>query len=70
MKIISLNLIVYYVKVNIWRVENVSNVMTLVQNKSPIESLCFDSEEQYVVSGAMNGSLKVFDLNEDGKLAR
>lgn len=44
--------------------------MTLGQNKSPIESLCFDSEEQYVVSGAMNGSLKVFDLNEDGKLAR
>ena len=51
-------------KVNIWRVGDVSNIWTLGNNKSPIESLCFDSEEQCIVSGAMNGSLKVFDLNE------
>mmetsp|Transcript_1410 Transcript_1410/g.2299 ORF Transcript_1410/g.2299 Transcript_1410/m.2299 type:complete len:948 (-) Transcript_1410:20-2863(-) len=56
-------------KVNIWRVGNVSNIWTLGQNKSPIESLCFDSDEQCIVSGAMNGSLKVFDLNE-GRLVR
>lgn len=56
-------------KVNIWRVGNVSNIWTLSQNKSPIECLCFDSEEQCVVSGTSNGSLKVFDLNV-GKLAR
>ena len=55
--------------VNVWRVGNASNVWTLGNNKSPIECLCFDTEEQCVVSGAMNGSLKVFDLNE-GRLAR
>lgn len=56
-------------KVNIWRVDNSANIWSLGQNKSPIECLGFDAEEQYIVSGAMNGSLKVFDLNE-GKLAR
>jgi hypothetical protein len=55
--------------VNVWRVGNASNVWTLGQNKSPIECLRFDSDEQCIVSGAMNGSLKVFDLNE-GRLAR
>ena len=38
-------------------------------NKSSIESLCFSDEEQCVVSGAMSGSIKVFDLNV-GKLVR
>jgi WD40 repeat protein len=56
-------------KVNIWKVGNASNIWTLGQNKSPVECLCFDADEQYVVSGAMNGSIKVFDLNE-GRLAR
>jgi katanin p80 WD40 repeat-containing subunit B1 len=56
-------------KVNIWRLDNAANIWTLKQNKSPIECLCFDGEEQYICSGAMNGSIKVFDLNE-GKLAR
>ena len=56
-------------KVNVWQVGNASNIWTLGQNKSPVECLCFDAEEQYVVSGAMNGSIKVFDLNE-GRLAR
>eukprot|EP01036_Dinobryon_divergens_P043934 gene43934-58571_t len=55
-------------KVNIWRVGNATNIWTLGQ-KSPIESLCFDNDEQYIVSGALNGSIKIFDLNE-GKLAR
>jgi katanin p80 WD40 repeat-containing subunit B1 len=56
-------------KVNIWRIDNALNIWTLKQNKSSIESLCFDNDEQYLCSGAMNGSLKIFDLNE-GKLAR
>mmetsp|Transcript_13082 Transcript_13082/g.19727 ORF Transcript_13082/g.19727 Transcript_13082/m.19727 type:complete len:819 (-) Transcript_13082:122-2578(-) len=56
-------------KVNIWRVDSAANIWCLKQNKSPVECLCFDAEEQYICSGAMNGSLKVFDLNE-GKLAR
>lgn len=55
--------------INVWRVKDASNVWTLGQNKSPIECLCFDADEQCIVSGAMNGSLKVFDLNE-GRLAR
>lgn len=56
-------------KVNIWRVGSAANIYSLGSNKSPIQSLCFDSEEHCVVSGAMNGSIKVFDLNV-GKLAR
>ena len=56
-------------KVNIWKVGNAANIWTLGQNKSPVSCLCFDAEEQYVVSGAVNGSIKVFDLNE-GRLAR
>jgi len=56
-------------KVNIWRVGSAKNLWTLGSNKSPIECVCFDDEEQCVVSGSMNGSLKVFDLNE-GRLAR
>jgi katanin p80 WD40 repeat-containing subunit B1 len=60
-------------KVNIWKIgdatNGVVNIWTLGQNKSPIECLCFDPEEQCIVSGAMSGSIKVFDLNE-GRLAR
>ena len=56
-------------KVNVWKVGDAANIWTLGQNKSPVSCLCFDAEEQYVVSGAMNGSIKVFDLNE-GRLAR
>ena len=56
-------------KVNVWLVGNAMNIWTLGLNKSPIDCLCFDSEEKNVVSGAMNGSIKVFDLNE-GRLAR
>jgi WD40 repeat protein len=50
-------------------VGNNSSVWSLGSNKSPIQSLCFDTDEQYVVSGTQNGSIKVFDLNE-GRLAR
>eukprot|EP01033_Poteriospumella_lacustris_P002276 gene2276-1660_t len=56
-------------KVNIWRVGSVENIWSLNYNKAPIDCVCFDSTEQNVVSGARNGSIKVFDLNE-GKLAR
>jgi katanin p80 WD40 repeat-containing subunit B1 len=56
-------------KVNIWRVGNAKNLWTLGSNKSAVESLCFDDEEQCIVSGSISGSLKVFDLNE-GRLAR
>ena len=55
-------------KLNIWRHDSTS-VWALGNNKSPVERLCFDTDEQNVVSGAANGSLKVFDLNE-GRLAR
>jgi katanin p80 WD40 repeat-containing subunit B1 len=60
-------------KINIWGNWDVkkspTNLWTLTSNKSSIESLIFDDQEQNVVSGAMNGSIKVFDLNV-GRLAR
>ena len=56
-------------KVNVWNYGNSSNVWSLGNNKSAVEVLCFEPGEQNIVSGAANGSLKVFDLNE-GRLAR
>ena len=56
-------------KVNIFRIGSTENIWTLGQNKSAIRCLCFDSDENYVVSGAQSGALRVFDLNV-GKLAR
>lgn len=55
-------------KLNVWRHDSTA-VWSLGNNKSPVERVCFDSDEHNVVSGAANGSLKVFDLNE-GRLAR
>jgi katanin p80 WD40 repeat-containing subunit B1 len=44
-------------KVYVWRIggEAATNIWKLGQNKSPIECLSFDTEEQYLVSGALNG---------------
>ena len=60
-------------KINIWSFgdKNVvpKNMWSMGNNKSPIESLCFDDDENCIVSGAKNGSIKVFDLKV-GKLAR
>lgn len=56
-------------KVNVWRVGSVENIWTLGDNKAAIECLCFDNDENYVLSGALNGSIKVFDLSA-GKVAR
>lgn len=56
-------------KINVWRIGNMENIWTFSHNKAPIECLCFDPEENVLVSGARNGSIKVFDLAE-GKLAR
>ena len=65
-------------KINIWRHKeenningsgSAENIWTLGGNKTPIESLCFDDREQCVISGAMSGTLKVYDLKE-GKVAR
>ena len=60
-------------RVNVWRTGEagaaVSNVWTLSSNKSGIESLCFDADEQCVISGAASGAIRVFDLQE-GKLVR
>ena len=58
-------------RVNVWKLGegSVSNVWTLSNNKAGIECVCFDTEEQCVLSGSMSGAIRVFDLNE-GKLVR
>jgi hypothetical protein len=56
-------------KVNVWKVGSAQNIWTLGSNKSAISCLCFDGDERNVVSGAQNGSIKVFDLNA-GRLAK
>jgi katanin p80 WD40 repeat-containing subunit B1 len=56
-------------RVNVWKVGSPANLLSLSGNKSGIRCLCFDPEEHNIVSGAVSGSIKVFDLNE-GKVAR
>lgn len=56
-------------KVNIWQIGSTSNLWSLDKNKSAIQSLCFDNDEQCIVSGNRSGSIKIYDLNE-GRLAR
>ena len=51
-------------KVNVWRVGSPSSVWSLGGNTSAVEKVCFDSEEQFLVSGSKGGSLKVYDLTE------
>jgi hypothetical protein len=57
-------------KVNIWRVGSRTNIFSLSSKRaSPIESLCFDSDEMCVISGASGGSVNVYDLSV-GQLVR
>jgi hypothetical protein len=57
-------------KVNIWRVGSRANIFSLSSKRaSPIESLCFDSDEMCVISGASGGSVNVYDLSV-GQLVR
>jgi katanin p80 WD40 repeat-containing subunit B1 len=58
-------------RVNVWRTTEsaVANVWTLSNNKSPIECVCFDTDEKNILSGSMSGAIRVFDLSE-GKLVR
>lgn len=56
-------------KVNVWRVGSPACVWTLVGNNSPVERVCFDGDEQFLVSGSKGGALKVYDLGE-GKVSR
>ena len=39
-------------------------ILSLTGHNSEIESVCFDREEEYVAAGAVNGSVKVWDLME------
>ena len=54
--------------VHIWNTDS-QNVWKLNGNKSPIECVCFNPNEEYCASGARSGSIKIFDMNE-GKVAR
>ena len=60
-------------KINVWSHwesgRGPTNKWTMGNNKSSIESFCFSDEGQCLVSGAMSGSIKVFDLSA-GKLTR
>lgn len=58
-------------RVNVWRLGEgrADNAWTLSKNKGAIESLCFDPEEQVVVSGSKSGAIRLFDL-QDGNLVR
>jgi len=58
-------------KINIWgdwaAGKPPRNLWTLGNNKSSIEALCFDDQEQNVVSGAMNGSIKVCGVSSTSR---
>ncbi len=57
--------------VNLWTVGSKDRLMGINnQNKSPIESLCFDADDENVIVGYLNGSIKMFDLSSAGKPTR
>jgi WD40 repeat protein len=49
--------------VNVWRVENSANILSLSGQSSAITSLAFDAAEAMLASGSQGGSVKVFDLS-------
>jgi len=56
--------------VNVWRVDNASNVASLAGHTSPVMCLAIDpASEHFVAAGSEGGSIKVFDM-ASGKLAR
>src|SRR4051812_44057221 len=57
-------------EINLWKVGSQGSLYTIKLNKSSIESLCFDSGDLHLLSGAANGSIKLYDLNANGTLAR
>ena len=54
--------------VHVWNSE-AKNIWKLNGNKTPIECVCFNPNEEYVASGSRSGSIKIFDISE-GKVAR
>ena len=54
--------------VHVWNSE-ARNIWKLSGNKSAIECVTFNPNEEYVASGARSGSIKIFDISE-GRVAR
>ena len=56
-------------KVNIWAIGKPNAIFSLAGHTSPVESVCFDSGDEYVVAGASSGTIKLWDL-EQAKVLR
>lgn len=56
--------------VNVWRVDNASNIASLAGHTSPVMCLTIDpASERFVAAGSEGGGIKVFDM-ASGKLVR
>lgn len=55
-------------KANVWKLGDTVSVWSFA-HKSAIESVCFAEDDQYLLTGARSGALKMFDLSA-GQLVR
>ena len=56
-------------KVNVWAIGKPNAILSLAGHTSPVESVCFDSNDEVVVAGAGSGTVKLWDL-EQAKVIR
>ena len=51
-------------KVNVWAIGKPNAILSLAGHTSPVESVCFDSNDEVVVAGASSGTVKLWDLEQ------
>ena len=49
-------------RVNVWKIGRASPIWSLTGNSTPIESVCFDPQEELLFSGSSGGAVKLYDL--------
>ncbi len=51
-------------KINLWSPGKPNNILSITGITSPVQSVAFNSSENWIGSGSKSGVIKVFDLNE------
>lgn len=48
--------------IGLWQIDNAAHIASFSSNRSAISCMCFEDQEQILVSGAVSGAVKVFDV--------
>ncbi len=51
-------------KINLWSPGKPNNILSISGITSPVQSVAFNSSENWIGAGSKSGVIKVFDLNE------